>query len=63
MDGLALQVLFGDPAVSGKLANEMCLGAAARELGFDALGLRGEQGGAGREELRGRGVGTGPGVP
>ena len=50
MDGLALQVLFGDPAVNGELANEMCLGAASRELGFDALGLRGEQGGAGREE-------------
>ena len=55
MDGLALQVLFGDPAVSGELANEMCLGAAARELGFDALGLRGEQGGAGRGELTAEG--------
>ena len=55
MDGLALQVLFGDPAVSGELANEMCLGAAARELGFDALGLRDEQGSAGREGSRPRG--------
>jgi hypothetical protein len=29
----------------------MCLGAASRELGFDALGMRDEQGGNGREEL------------
>ena len=49
MDGLALQVLFGDPAVSAELANEMCLGAAARELGFDALGERDGEKGAGRE--------------
>jgi AcrR family transcriptional regulator len=55
MDGLALQVLFGDPAVNGELANEMCLGAASRELGFDALGLRGEQGVAGQEELTAEG--------
>jgi AcrR family transcriptional regulator len=55
MDGLALQVLFGDPAVSGELANEMCLGAAARELGFDALGLRGEQGSVGQKELAAEG--------
>jgi AcrR family transcriptional regulator len=55
MDGLALQVLFGDPAVSGELANEMCLDAASRELGFDAIGLRGEQGAAGREELAAEG--------
>jgi AcrR family transcriptional regulator len=55
MDGLALQVLFGDPAVNGELANEMCLGVASRELGFDALGLRDEQGGAGREELAAEG--------
>src|SRR5215218_8243539 len=51
MDGLALQVLFGDPAVSGELANEMCLGAAARELGFDALGQRDGEMGTGREEV------------
>jgi AcrR family transcriptional regulator len=51
MDGLALQVLFGDPAVSGELANEMCLGAAARELGFDALGQRDGEKGTGREEV------------
>jgi len=51
MDGLALQVLFGDPAVGGELANEMCLGAAARELGFDALGHRDGEKGAGREEV------------
>jgi AcrR family transcriptional regulator len=55
MDGLALQVLFGDPAVNGELANEMCLGAASRELSFDALGLRDEQGDAGREELAAEG--------
>jgi hypothetical protein len=55
MDGLALQVLFGDPAVNGELANEMCLGAASRELGFDALGLRDEQGGAGQEEVAAEG--------
>jgi AcrR family transcriptional regulator len=55
MDGLALQVLFGDPAVNGELANEMCLSVASRELGFDALGLRDEQGGAGREELAAEG--------
>jgi AcrR family transcriptional regulator len=55
MDGLALQVLFGDPAVNGELANEMCLNAASRELGFDALGLKSEQGGAGREELAAEG--------
>jgi hypothetical protein len=53
MDGLALQVLFGDPAVSGELVNEMCLDAAARELGFDpgAGGRRGEEGEAGQEEI------------
>jgi AcrR family transcriptional regulator len=51
MDGLALQVLFGDPAVNGELANEMCLGAAVRELGFDALGQRDGEKSAGREEV------------
>src|SRR3712207_2256667 len=35
MDGLAIQVLFGDPAVDGELANQMCLDAAAGELGFE----------------------------
>jgi AcrR family transcriptional regulator len=49
MDGLALQVLFDDPAVGGQMANEMCLGAAARELGFDAFGQREKD--AGREEV------------
>jgi AcrR family transcriptional regulator len=49
MDGLALQVLFRDPAVNGALVNEMCLDAAARELGFDpeASGLRGKGAGQG----------------
>src|SRR5215203_994002 len=51
MDGLALQVLFGDPAVGGELANEMCLGAAARELGFDAPGQRDGKKGVGQEEV------------
>jgi len=57
MDGLALQVLFGDPAVSGELANEMCLDAAARELGFDpgAYDRRGEEVGAEQEELAAEG--------
>ena len=57
MDGLALQVLFGDPAVSGELANEMCLGAAARELGFDpdGFGQGDKEEGAGQEELAAEG--------
>src|SRR5215208_6791771 len=57
MDGLALQVLFGDPAVSGELANEMCLGAAARELGFDPYGpgQGDKEEGAGQEELAAEG--------
>ena len=56
MDGLALQVLFGDPAVSGELANEMCVGAAARELGFDPDGPgQGDRAGVGQEELAAEG--------
>jgi AcrR family transcriptional regulator len=57
MDGLALQVLFGDPAVDGELVNEMCLEAAAGELGFDTVahGGRDEEGGAGQEELAAEG--------
>ncbi len=51
MDGLALQVLFGDPAVSGELVNEMCLEAAARELGFDRGALGRKEEGGGQEEL------------
>jgi len=42
MDGLALQALFRDPAVDGRLVNEMCMDAAARELGFDP-GAPGQQ--------------------
>lgn len=42
MDGLALQALFRDPAVDGRLVNEMCIDAAARELGFDP-GAPGQQ--------------------
>jgi hypothetical protein len=48
-------VLFGDPAVNGELANEMCLNAASRELGFDALGLRDEQENSEQEELAAEG--------
>jgi AcrR family transcriptional regulator len=57
MDGLALQVLFGDPAVDGALVNEMCLEAAAGELGFGpvARGRRDEERGAGQEELAAEG--------
>jgi len=57
MDGLALQVLFGDPAVSGELVNEMCLDAAARELGFDpgAAGRGSEESGDEQEELAAEG--------
>jgi len=49
MDGLALQVLFRDPAVDGNLVHEMCLLAAFRELGFDpdSPGLRTTGKGAG----------------
>ena len=53
MDGLALQALFRDPAVDGALVNEMCLDAAAKELGFDpgASGLSGNGKSVGQEEL------------
>ena len=56
MDGLALQVLFHDSAVDGELVNEMCLDAAARELGFDpdASGRRGEERAPGRRSSRPR---------
>jgi AcrR family transcriptional regulator len=51
MDGLALQMLLHDSAVDSELVNEMCLNAAARELGFDSGALgRGGKKGAGREE-------------
>ena len=53
MDGLSLQGLLHDSAVSSELINEMCLDAAAQQLGFDpdAPGRRGEEGGSGLEEL------------
>ena len=35
MDGLALQVLLHDSAVNNAMVNQMCLNAAARQLGFD----------------------------
>ena len=54
MDGLSLQGLLHDSAVSGELINEMCLDAAAQQLGFDP-GRRGEEGGSGLEELAAEG--------
>jgi len=57
MDGLAIQALFRDPAVDGELVHEMCLDAAARELGFDPnqsrMGSKGN--GAAQEELAAEG--------
>jgi AcrR family transcriptional regulator len=35
MDGLALQVLLHDSAVDNAMVNQMCLDAAAQQLGFD----------------------------
>jgi AcrR family transcriptional regulator len=57
MDGLSLQGLLHDSAVSSELINEMCLDAAAQQLGFDrdALGRRREEGGSGLEELAAEG--------
>ncbi len=34
MDGLAIQLVLGDPAVTGRTAARLCLGSAAAELGF-----------------------------
>jgi hypothetical protein len=49
--------LFGDPAVNGELVYEMCLDAAARELGFDpgAAGRGSEESGDEQEELAAEG--------
>jgi AcrR family transcriptional regulator len=57
MDGLSLQGLLHDSAVSSELINEMCLDAAAQQLGFDpyAPSRRGEEGGSGLEELAAEG--------
>ncbi|HEU4493286.1 MAG TPA: TetR/AcrR family transcriptional regulator [Rubrobacteraceae bacterium] len=46
MDGLSLQGLLHDSAVSSELINRMCLDAAAQQLGFDpdAPDRRGEEG-------------------
>jgi len=54
---LSLQGLLHDSAVSSELINEMCLDAAAQQLGFDpdALGRRGEEGATGLEELAAEG--------
>jgi AcrR family transcriptional regulator len=48
MDGLSLQGLLHDSAVSSELINRMCLDAAAQQLGFDpdAPGRRREEGSA-----------------
>ena len=57
MDGLSLQGLLHDSAVSSELINEMCLDAAAQQLGFDpdAPGRKGEKGVSGLEELTAEG--------
>jgi AcrR family transcriptional regulator len=57
MDGLSLQGLLHDSAVNSEMINEMCLDAAAQQLGFDpdAPGRRGEEGGSGPEELAAEG--------
>jgi AcrR family transcriptional regulator len=47
MDGLALQMLLKDSAVDGEMMNEMCLGAAARELGLNPTALKRESEGKG----------------
>jgi hypothetical protein len=53
MDGLALQVSLRDSEVSSGWMREMCLNAAAQQLGFDLEGVvgRAERGAhAGRQE-------------
>lgn len=40
MDGLALQVLLRDSAVSNEMINQMCLDAAAQQLGFDPQAVK-----------------------
>ena len=57
MDGLSLQGLLHDSAVSSELINEMCLDAAAQQLGFDpdAPSRKEEEGVSGLEELTAEG--------
>ena len=57
MDGLSLRGLLHDSAVSSELINEMCLDAAAQQLGFDpdAPSRRAEEGGSELEELAAEG--------
>jgi AcrR family transcriptional regulator len=52
MDGLSLQGLLHDSAVNSELINEICLDAAAQQLGFDPdmPSRRREEGGSGLEE-------------
>jgi AcrR family transcriptional regulator len=52
MDGLALQVSLRDSEVSSEWMREMCLNAAAQQLGFDLEGVAGRDRGAhaGRQE-------------
>ena len=54
MDGLALQVLMRDSAVDSGLVDQMCLNAAARQLGFDPETVR-EKKGSGQRSSRPRG--------
>jgi AcrR family transcriptional regulator len=56
MDGLSLQGLLHDSVVNSELINEMCLDAAAQQLGFDpdTPSRRGE-GGSGLEEYAAEG--------
>jgi AcrR family transcriptional regulator len=45
MDGLALQVLLRDSAVDNATVSQMCLEAAARQLGFDPEAVKEAMGG------------------
>ena len=50
IDGLAIQVVLGDPDVTADLMEEICLRMAGTELGFDAssgLGSRQQSKGGG----------------
>ncbi len=40
MDGLALQVLMNDSSVDSAMINQMCLNAAAQQLGFDPAAVK-----------------------
>ncbi len=56
MDGLSLQGLLHDSVVNSELINEMCLDAAAQQLGFDPdTPSRRREGGSGLEEYAAEG--------